>query len=38
MKFCHLWQHGWTWGALCLVEISHTQEDEYYMMSLIRAI
>jgi len=25
-------------GGIMLSEISHTQEDEYYMMSLIRAI
>ena len=38
MKFCHLQQHGWTWRALMLSEISETEKDKYCMISLIYGI
>ena len=36
MKFCHLQQHGWTWmEGITLSEISQTEEDKYYRITLI---
>ena len=33
-KSCHLWQHGWTLKGIILSEISQTEKDKYYLISL----
>ena len=30
MKYCHMWQHGWTKRLPYSCEVSQTKKDQYY--------